>query len=84
MEQILKERGQFDLNIGFLMIYLMQMNYRVLINQLRHVLEYMVQIIKTILLPALGKNDRNFKKVFKLFLIHDNRMLAERAFYCLI
>lgn len=26
----------------FLMIYLMQMNYRVLINQLRHVLEYMV------------------------------------------
>ena len=84
MEQILKERGQFDLNIGFLMIYLMQMNYRVLINQLRHVLEYMVQIIKTILLPALGKNDRNFKKVFKLFLIHDNIMLAERAFYCLI
>ena len=84
MEQILKERGQFDLNIGFLMIYLMQMNYRVLINQLRHVLEYMVQIIKTILLPALGKNDRNFKKVFTLFLIHDNRMLAERAFYCLI
>ena len=84
MEQILKERGQFDINIGFLMIYLMQMNYRVLINQLRHVLEYMVQIIKTILLPALGKNDRNFKKVFKLFLIHDNRMLAERAFYCLI
>ena len=68
----------------FLMIYLMQMNYRVLINQLRHVLEYMVQIIKTILLPALGKNDRNFKKAFKLFLIHDNRMLAERAFYCLI
>ena len=68
----------------FLMIYLMQMNYRVLINQLRHVLEYMVQIIKTILLPAPGKNDRNFKKVFKLFLIHDNRMLAERAFYCLI
>lgn len=56
----------------FLMIYLMQMNYRVLINQLRHVLEYMVQIIKTILLPAPGKNDRNFKKVFKLFLIHDN------------
>ena len=48
MEQILKERGQFDLNI----------------------------------IP--GKNDRNFKKVFKLFLIHDNRMLAERAFYCLI
>lgn len=42
MEQILKERGQFDLNIGFLMIYLMQMNYRVLINQLRHVLEYMI------------------------------------------
>ena len=84
MEQILKERGQFDLNIGFLMIYLMQMNYRVLINQLRHVLEYMVQIIKTILLPALGKNDRNFKKVFKLYLIHDNRMLADRAFYCLI
>lgn len=39
MEQILKERGQFDLNIGFLMVYLMQMNYRVLINQLRHVLE---------------------------------------------
>ena len=38
----------------FLMIYLMQMNYRVLINQLRHVLEYMVQIIKTILLPAPG------------------------------
>ena len=68
----------------FLMIYLMQMNYRVLINQLRHVLEYMVQIIKTILLPAPGKNDRNFKKVFKLFLIHDKRMLAERAFYCLI
>lgn len=67
MEQILKERGQFDLNIGFLMIYLMQMNYRVLINQLRHVLEYIVQIIKTILLPAPGKNDRNFKKVFKLF-----------------
>ena len=67
MEQILKERGQFDLNIVFLMIYLMQMNYRVLINQLRHVLEYMVQIIKTILLPAPGKNDRNFKKVFKLF-----------------
>ena len=66
------------------MIYLMQMNYRVLINQLRHVLEYMVQIIKTILLPAPGKNDRNFQKVFKLFLIHDNRMLAERAFYCLI
>ena len=66
----------------FLMIYLMQMNYRVLINQLRHVLEYMVQIIKTILLPAPGKNDRNFKKVFKLFLIHDNRMLAECAFYC--
>ena len=85
MEQILKERGQFDLNIRFfLMIYLMQFNYRVLINQLRHVLEYMVQIIKTILLPAPGKNDRNFKKVFKLFLIHDNRMLAERAFYCLI
>jgi hypothetical protein len=55
-----------------------------LINQLRHVLEYMVQIIKTILLPAPGKNDRNFKKVFKLFLIHDNRMLAECAFYCLI
>lgn len=49
------------------MIYLMQMNYRVLINQLRHVLEYMVQIIKTILLPDPGKNDRNFKKVFKLF-----------------
>ena len=68
----------------FLMIYLMQMNYRVLINQLRHVLEYMVQIIKTILLHAPGKNDRNFKKVLKLFLIHDNSMLAERAFYCLI
>ena len=68
----------------FLMIYLMQMNYRVLINQLRHVLEYMVQIIKTILLPAPGKNARNFKKVFKLCLIHDNRMLAERAFYWLI
>ena len=67
MEQILKERGQFDLNIGFLMIYLMQMNYRVLINQLRHVLEYMVQIIKTILLPAPGKNDRNFKKSSNYF-----------------
>ena len=84
MEQILKERGQFDLNIVFFDDLFMQMNYRVLINQLRHVLEYMVQIIKTILLPAPGKNDRNFKKVFKLFLIHDNRMLAECAFYCLI
>lgn len=63
----------------FLMIYLMQMNYRVLINQLRHVLEYMVQIIKTILLPAPGKNDRNFKKVFKLFLIHDNGAVKKHS-----
>ena len=63
MEQILKERGQFDLNSGF---------FDDLFNA------------DEILLPAPGKNDRNFKKVFKLFLIHDNRMLAERAFYCLI
>ena len=68
------------------MIYLMQMNYRVsCIDQPIaacagiYGLDY-----KNNITTYSWKNDRNFKKVFKLFLIHDNRMLAERAFYCLI